>query len=427
MRRIRIGILGAGAATEWAIIPALSGPDATQPPDIGAWWGRRPLSSSDIRYQAPARPDIVALCDPDGERAERVASSARIRAVYSDWRLMLREVPLDALICATNSLLSAEVVTGANAAVKWLWVDGPPAPSSLATQQLQKLLAGRANRVWCAPSLRLAWAHRAASRAVERGRIGAPLAFHFRWPFPLCAPNANTRDVSTHIAHDSVHLSSSYAAFDLLLALAAHRPENSEHNENERYGFAQARPLRSVSSRGACVSASENGGATSLLIQLAGGVQATALFASADSWNAPLPRVEICGTQGRSLVCEAGRRMWLHQPREATEFREPPGLAPNISAANVLGVAENLKAFLAACAADGEKTHSGKDVERVTETSLRSAFHALHLLESAGQSLRDGASVKVEPGHHDDERTEHLPSSENFAPAASAANLTLPL
>jgi hypothetical protein len=78
---------------------------------------------------------------------------------------------------------------------------------------------------------------------------------------------------------------------------------------------------------------------------LCGGVTATALFSGSESWSAPLPRLEVCGTQGRGLVCEAGRRLWLHQPRETAHLLEPPGMIAHVTAANVLGVAEDLKAF----------------------------------------------------------------------------------
>jgi predicted dehydrogenase len=124
MRRIRIGIIGAGAATEWSILPVLSGPDIVAPPDTGAWWGRRAPSTSDIYYQAPARPEVVALSDEDGARAERVAHLSRVRGVYSDWRSMLREVELDAVLCTASPHVAAEVAVAAGAAVKWLWLAG---------------------------------------------------------------------------------------------------------------------------------------------------------------------------------------------------------------------------------------------------------------------------------------------------------------
>src|SRR5688500_12101189 len=110
MRRVRIGIIGAGAVTEWALLPALSGPDALTPPDSGAWWGRRPGAHAEIQYQPPAQADIVALCDAELPKARRVGETARVRAVYSDWRQMLQEVPLDAVLCAAGPDVAAEVI-----------------------------------------------------------------------------------------------------------------------------------------------------------------------------------------------------------------------------------------------------------------------------------------------------------------------------
>jgi predicted dehydrogenase len=185
MRRIRIGIIGAGAATEWSILPVLSGPDIMAPPDTGAWWGRRVPSTSDILYQAPVRPEVVALADEDGARAERVAHLARVRGVYSDWRAMLREVELDAVVCAASPRVAGDVAVAAGAAVKSLWLSGPPGGSAAAALQLARDLQGRTLRVWCSRALRRAAAHRGAWRLIERGQIGSVAALALRWGAPL--------------------------------------------------------------------------------------------------------------------------------------------------------------------------------------------------------------------------------------------------
>jgi len=562
MRRVRVGIIGAGAATEWAVLPALSGPDAVAPPDSGSWWGRRAGGSSDIRYQAPARPEVVALCDEDGERARRVAEAARVRAVYSDWRLMLREVEMDALLCLVTPAQAPEIIASAGAAVRWLWIDGPPATSSWETLQLARRLQGRSLRVWCAHPLRQAAAHRAAWRLIERGTLGEVSALNLRWstpfhhapaqslptavssrarrnvssqaaapaaePFsrpadtsgsgavstprnatdtasntfagiaadvaapvpgdvdeangksqentlrndaahPALLPPARGADISsstsfaanaladdgliidasaaspgmsTHVAGGEVkgddekgnarqapsqgsrasqapaaddlpYLAASYAALDVLLAFGApQRTRGATSSEAATLAATLAgtstvaRPV--IDSRAALgmvgrVTASTHGGATSLWLQFASGAGATALFAGAESWNAPFPRLEVCGTQGRSLICEAGRRLWLHQPREASHFLEPPGLAAHVSQANLIGLAEDLKSFLAAVAessdaAAGERRANGDQPSAagnrdgaVDAHSLSGAARVLSVLEAAGASLRSNA------------------------------------
>ena len=401
MRRVRIGIIGAGPLTEWAILPALSGPDAVAPPDTGSWWSRRPVADSQIRYQAPARPEVVALADADRERGERVAAAGRVRAVYSDWRLMLREVPLDAVLYAASPEIAsqeiAEVAIALDTRVRWLWIEGPPALSVTAALQLAQQLQGRHARIWWSRPLRRAVAHRAAWRIIERDEIGIVSALVLRWGAPLhVMPQVMSNEERAHASGSTggsaggstgghaggrdgtSHLSSSFAAIDMLLAFGSSSAEGA------------AVPTQ--------VLASEMNGAANLWARLANGVSATALFSGADSWNAPLPRLEICGTQGRSIVCEAGRRLWLHQPREAACLLEPPGLGAHISMANQVGIAEDLKAFLATCA-ESETTarvvNSSDDTQK--SDALLGVVRVLQLIEAAGESLAAGRCIEIEP------------------------------
>jgi predicted dehydrogenase len=359
MKRVRIAIIGAGSATEWAILPALSGPDTLAPPDTGAWWARR-AEAGDIRYQPPAQPEVVALCDADRPRAERVAAASRVRAVYSDWRTMLREVDADAVVCSVEPELASEVVRAVGN-TRRLWIDGPPASSVVEAERLQTAMKGRATRLWCAQPLLQAAAHRAARRLIERDQVGAPSALTLRWGAPLHMPEDN----------DGARLTSSYAAFGLMLALGT--VESSTRTE------------------GGTVVARSGNGTSSVLLHFSGGATATALFAGAESWSAPLPRLEVCGTQGRSLLCEAGRRLWLYHPRESARFWEPPGLTNHVTAANVSGVAEDLKEFLSWCAEDDASNATSARGEK----SLQAAVQTLRWMEAAAQAAREENVVTV--------------------------------
>jgi len=373
MNRIKIGIIGTSPTVEWAILPVLIGADAVSPPDTGAWWSRRPAPSGDIRYQPPTIPEIVAICDfPENlkpksksipkasPRIEALARQFRLPAVYSEPQRMLREVELDAIFLAQNEDVRAAQLVSLIAAApgihnkipvpRWLWVDGPPAASSLELNVFASSSVGHPPALWMSAPLRRAAAHRSARRLLERDELGEVTAIQARFAFPF----------------DESRFDQLYAAFDLLLSFipASQMPQDM---------FA----------------AKHNDGATSLLIRFAGGVTLTALFSASDVWNSPLPRIEICGTQGRFLVCESGRKITHFVPREGARVWEPPGLAPHLTAANLSGYGEDIKAFLATC--------SDNPAPYNAERALREAARSLSIIESAFTSLETGLTTSIQP------------------------------
>lgn len=430
MQRVRIGIIGTGASVEWAILPALLGPDALSPPDTGAWWSRRPAPAGDIRFQAPATPEIVALGEGapldatprgvrqgairdgalrdgasrdggaesparelarDGKvsaRLETLGRAARGAALFASPRALLRQMSLDALLLAAGDgddwscaplvelAASAPGLPGGVTPPRWVWIDGPPARSLAQLDVFARAAAGGGPSLWIAAPLKRAAAHRAARRLIERDGIGEVTAIQARFPFAL----------------DEARFGATYAAFDLLLSFVP--------------GGAGA--PRQVSA------ARHPDGAASVLLQLAGGATVSALFGAADSWNSPLPRLEICGTQGRFLTCEAGRRLWHHVPREAARLWEPPGLAPHVSSSNVAGYAEDLKAFLAVCTNNPAPFNA--------ERALDDAARALGTLEATFAARESGQTQPIEargPQH-----SAPLPAASQGAPPR---NLTLEL
>jgi len=398
MARVKVGIIGAGTTTEWAVLPTLLGPDATTPPDQGAWWSRRPVSTSDIRYQAPAQPDIVALADSDRAQVERVAATARIPGVFTDWRIMLRDVKPDALLCLAPPEETGEVVAAAaKAGVANMWIDAPPAFSADATLQLAKRLHGTRLRLWCARPLRQAAAHRAARQVLHHGQIGPVTALSLRWGAPFIgAPHDKTRSTSNDLAQ----WLSVVSALDLLLALSS--SPNSD----------TAVPVQ--------VMANGQSGNVNLWLRLASGATATVLFAGADSWSRPMPWLEICGTEGRSIVCEAGRRMAHYIPREAARILEPPGMSTHVTAANVAGMAEDLKAFLTSCVEDAPPA-----VSAANDLALLSTARSLQLCEAAALSIEQGRSVELEMLRVDAPKPGKSESGDTKASAAIP--MTLPL
>ncbi len=396
MQRLRVGVIGTGSAVEWAILPCLNGPDALAAPDSGAWWSRRPAPSGDIRYNPPALPEVVALCDGDdlpplrtsgptkiSPRLEALARATRGAGLYPDARTMLRETELDVVLlgdeCEIEPATLVDLISSAPglangiAAPKWVWVDGPPARSCAHLNPFAR--AAGAPSLWMALPLRRAPAHRAARRLVERDGIGTVTAVQARFSFPL----------------DEARFSAAYAAFDLMLSF-----------------FPPAQVPRQIW-------ATRHGdGATQVLLSLGGGAHLSALFGAADTWNSPLPRIEACGTQGRFLVCESGRKLLHFVPREGTRIFEPPGLAAHVSGANLSGYGEDIKAFLSVCADNPAPFNA--------ERALDDAVRALSVLEAAFLSVQEHIPVNVEArGIRFDREVLH------HDPEPPARNLTLEL
>ena len=376
MRRLRVGIIGAGPLTEWAIAPVLAGPDATSPPDEGAWWSKRPLVGSDIRWQAAVRPEIVALCDGDNERLARVSAQARVVAQYGDWRAMLAESELDAVFCDAADLDLETLLASMSARnIRKLWLAAPPNVDFEWILHLSAQSAARGVLLWWAQPFRHSIGHRAARQLIKRGEIGDVTALSYRGSTPFAATSGAQREESL-------------AALDLLLACAGASPKE--------------------------VLASATKGATSLWLRFDGEATATAIFAPCDAWNTSFPRLEIIGTQGRFLVCEGGRRVGFFQPREASRWIEPPGLASHLSAANISGVAEDIKLFLTV-EDSSPQSQNGSEAAR-----------AMQVWEAACQSLQSGVPVAVAPLMMFASNAKNTDDNGEKTPPHFVAPLTLP-
>lgn len=371
MRRLRVGIVGSGPVVDWAILPVLTGPDIISPPDEGAWWSRRPTAGSDIPWQPPATVQVVAMApviDLQVSASRRKASSKKLSKTpekltfpgieeYSNAEDMLAQSRCDAVIVAlpaSRNQSDTLLASCASHGVKHLFCMQPPACRLSAFLLGEQAAARELTLVWSQRAAHAA-AHRAALRLISRGEIGDVTALSLR--VPTSFHDASKADDDFFEAVQAV---------DLLMACADTAPVE--------------------------VLASGVKGSTTLWLRFASGAVATALFAAADSWNAPWPRLEISGTQGRSLVCEGGRKLWFYQPREATRLIEPPGVAMHLSAPNLGGVGEELKTFIALCTSREKKPYLSKGVLANHKEIVR----ALMVLEAAGDSLQCGAPVELD-------------------------------
>ena len=261
-------------------------------------------------------------------------------------------------------------------------------------RELAKLHVNR--RVWCARPSSQAAAHRAARRLVERGEIGRVRAFALRWPHALPQPQdaisqAPKTPQQRATETSGADIAGIYAALELLMAFAvpqSRRAAETATPPHEEMPSDLSRLVRRVT-------ASEYAGATNALIEWWSGPSASVLFSAVEAWNAPLPRLEICGAQGRFLICEGGREVRLCEPREPARVLSPPGVSPLWSAGHAAGWSEELAVFAQAWAADNPNRALPSGV------TLAHATNVLELWEAVAQAARrdaiDDAAPAVPP------------------------------
>ena len=114
--------------------------------------------------------------------------------------------------------------------------------------------------------------------------------------------------------------------------------------------------------------------------------------------------LKFCGSDGRFLVCEGGRRLWQHEPQSAARLVEPPLSSPRLFGA---GVAEDARAFFAHLSQAQSATTQAASTRAAAETlsegarparghDLASAIRALRLLEAAAECGRDHRLATLE-------------------------------
>ncbi len=117
-RKLRVGIVGAGAIGTRSHLPG---------------------------YQRDPRTEVVALCDPNKDRARAIADEHNIPRIFTDYREMLRVAELDLVsVCTPNALHAPITITALEAGVHVL-CEKPMARTGAEAQAM----VSAANRTGC--------------------------------------------------------------------------------------------------------------------------------------------------------------------------------------------------------------------------------------------------------------------------------------
>lgn len=366
MKRIRTGIWGLSEVTQRVVMPLFQGCEMLAPPDFGSRWSQRPGAVLD--YQPSAIAALAAIGDTDKSRLERVAQVNSAPTPFTNWRDMLREGELDALLLAKapEEPLSEVFAEMARRGARWLWLNFPPASGAEAILALSAQAAVHQIQVWWAQPAALLRAHRAAWQMIAHGKIGDVETVNLVWPAPFSLP-----------ANGNSHWWEMAQAFHLALKMAAVR----EHSQ-------MTRALQ--------IMAGKNGDTVSIWARCANDVTLNLRFGAA---TPVLPRLEICLSEGRSLVCEAGRNLTQYAPRAEAITHDSSGWVPGDSGTLYGAYAEDLKRFLANC---GElETPTSHQLSDKEQQMWRSAAYALQAMEGTGRSLNTKALEMLPPLHQE--------------------------
>ena len=127
-------------------------------------------------YGALGRAEVTAVADINQERLQKVAEQYGVPHRYSDYRRMLEEAPLDAVVVATPDFAHFEPAKAVLEAGKHLAIEKPMTTSTADADQLLRLARSSGRKVQVNYNHRWLGPYYYGKQAILKGEIGRPLA-----------------------------------------------------------------------------------------------------------------------------------------------------------------------------------------------------------------------------------------------------------
>lgn len=131
-------------------------------------------------YKAHPFADVVAICDMNLEKAQKVAAEEGIEKVYSDYNKMFAECECDAVAIVTPDFAHVDVAVAAANAKKHILIEKPLATTREGAEKI--LEAVRRNGVRAMVDLHNRWnpPFHAAYQSIRAGELGKAYSAYFR-------------------------------------------------------------------------------------------------------------------------------------------------------------------------------------------------------------------------------------------------------
>lgn len=173
MRQIGLGIIGCGAISQRAYLPAFAQPGSPQ--------AARAMRGHS--YNGCAKSKVVALADINEPLARTLAAEFNVPKTYTDWHELVNDPTVEAVCVATPNYLHAEMAMEAMKSGKHVLVEKPMATNlkdmdqmvSLATKQNVVLMVNQAHR--------FNPVHEVAKDVIDSGLIGTTLSVRGRFGY----------------------------------------------------------------------------------------------------------------------------------------------------------------------------------------------------------------------------------------------------
>jgi predicted dehydrogenase len=156
MTRVRLGIIGAGSIVAKKHLLALM-----EVPEI----------------------EVVALCRRDAEQLRGLVDRFRIPAARADYRGLLEDPAIDAVLVATGPAAQPQIVIDAVTAGKHVFAEKPMAATSAEARVMLEAIRRSSRHFQIGFNKRFYYGYRTAKQLMRAGELGAPTGLHARFWF----------------------------------------------------------------------------------------------------------------------------------------------------------------------------------------------------------------------------------------------------
>jgi len=345
MSPLRLGIIGAGSIVAKKHLLALA-----EVPEIA----------------------VVGLCRRDGGELRALADRFRIPDRYTDYRDLLRDPDIDAVLIATGPAVQPEIAMAAVAAGKHVFAEKPMAVTAAEARAMTEAIHRSPVHFQIGFNKRFYYGYRTAWQLIRAGGLGTPTGLHARFWFQPGRADP--------LLHNGLHF--------LDLARFFMGPVDE--------AFARTTETAITASRAETWAVS---------LRFASGAVGNLLISSLASWDYVNEHVDLVGSNHSAVSVENGRavRVFRHGDEKSAELRENTLSAHWWSGNEEQGFTPQLRVF-ARAVLHGRPAALDDDLGPLAAGS-EDGVRALELLEAVRESAAKGQPVSLPPGGAERDRS----------------------